>query len=79
MARNAAAIQSDLDAAYAGRVAVLSGAQSYSMDSGQSKKTVTRASLKEINNTIDQLNRELEDAIDGGASDCVTPLFQRFP
>ena len=79
MARSVSAIQADLDAAYAGRIAIMSGAQSYSIDSGQSKKTVTRASLREINSTITALERELENASDdaNGGAGIVSPSFRR--
>lgn len=36
-----------------------SGIQSYTLDTGQSKQTVTRANLTEINNVIDSLNNRI--------------------
>ncbi len=36
-----------------------SGIQSYTIDTGQSKQTVTRANLTEIQNMINSLNNEL--------------------
>ena len=64
MARTAAEIQTDLDAAYAARRAALLG-QSYALDTGQGRQTVTRANLTEINRTIQALETELSEVVDG--------------
>jgi hypothetical protein len=60
LARSATAIQAELDLWYAARAAVASG-QSYSLDSGQGRQTVTRANLRDINSTIDRLESDLRD------------------
>jgi len=60
--RTSADIQADLDAARSARITALT-AQSYSLDTGQGKQMVTRASLSEINKTIRELEAELETAI----------------
>lgn len=65
MARSATDIQTDLDAAYEARRTAMS-AQSYSLDTGQGKQTVQRASLAELNATIRALEQELEDATEPG-------------
>ncbi len=64
MARAVAEIQADLDAAYAARRAALLG-QSYTLDTGQGRQTVTRANLTEINRTIQTLETEMAEAVDG--------------
>jgi hypothetical protein len=72
--RTVAEIQIDLDAAYVARRAALSG-QSYSLDTGQGRQTVTRADLPAINATIRDLESELAEA--GGT---ITRLsFERTP
>ena len=65
MARSVAEIQADLTAAYASRTAAMS-AQSYTLDTGQGRQTVERASLSDINKTIRELTQELEDATEPG-------------
>ena len=79
MPRTVEDIQTDLDEAYAARRVALK-AQSYSSDSGQSKQSVSRASLSDINKTIRELQIELENAsaIAGGAADLVGLDFERF-
>ena len=62
--RDATAIQADLTAAYSARTAALLG-QSYSLDTGQGRQTVTRANLTEINRTIQSLEAELDEATNG--------------
>lgn len=63
MARTTAQIQADLDTAYAARRAALLG-QSYTLDTGQGRQTVTRADLRAIENTIAILEAELADTSD---------------
>jgi hypothetical protein len=65
--RDPALIQSDLDAA---RVALRSAmtAQSYSLDSGQGKQSVTRASIGDLQGVIRDLENELEDASGSGGN-----------
>lgn len=58
-------IKADLAAAYEARRNALL-AQSYSLDTGQSRQSVTRARLDEINRTIAALEAELEEAADSG-------------
>ena len=41
-------------------------AQSYTLDTGQGRQTVERASLSDINKTIRELTQELEDATEPG-------------
>lgn len=66
MARSVTDIQADLDAAYAARRAALQ-AQSYSVDSGQGRSSVTRAELKSIQTLVKSLEAELDEATPGGA------------
>jgi len=66
MSRDPAKIQADLDAAYASRLTAMQ-AQSYSLDTGQGRQVVQRANLSDINDTIRNLETELEDATDQGA------------
>ena len=61
MARSYAAIQTALNAFYAAQLA-LATHQSYSLDTGQGRQTVTRANLTEINRTIQALEAELSEA-----------------
>jgi hypothetical protein len=65
MARSAAQIQIVLDAFYAAQLG-LATHQSYSLDTGQGRQTVTRANLTEINRTIAELEAELADLNSGG-------------
>jgi hypothetical protein len=67
MPRSATDIQADLDAAYTARRTAMQ-AQSYSLDTGQGKQLVTRADLSSINDTIRQLESELEDATGAGGN-----------
>lgn len=67
MPRSVADIQADLDAAYASRRTALQ-AQSYSLDTGQGKQLVNRADLSSIQDTIRQLECELEDATGTGGN-----------
>jgi hypothetical protein len=64
MARSYADVQAELTAAYSARRAALLG-QSYSLDTGQGRQTVTRANLTEINRTIQGLEAELDEATNG--------------
>jgi hypothetical protein len=64
MARTITAIQADLDAFYAARRAVALG-QTYQLDTGQGRQAVTRANLTEINRTIQTLETELSELVDG--------------
>lgn len=64
MARTTAAVQADLDAFYAARRAVALG-QAYQLDTGQGRQAVTRANLTEINRTIQALEVELSELVDG--------------
>ena len=50
--------QSDLAAAYAGRLAAMNG--SYTLDTGQGKQSVTRMPLKDWNILIANLKDEIE-------------------
>jgi hypothetical protein len=59
--RTAAAIQTDLDVAYAAR-RIAMNAQSMQLDTGQGRQTVTRADLPAINATIRELESELAEA-----------------
>jgi hypothetical protein len=65
MARSAAQIQIVLDAYYAAQLG-LATHQSYSLDTGQGRQTVTRADLPSINATIAQLEAEIEQLTSGG-------------
>jgi len=61
--RTSAAIQTDLDAAVEARRVAMT-AQSYSTNTGQGSQGVTRANLKDLNDTIKYLTQELEEALD---------------
>jgi len=74
MARTTAEIQTDLDAAYAAR-RVAMNAQSMQLDTGQGRQTVTRANLTEINRTIQALEAEMAELVDG-ANPGIT--FERY-
>lgn len=76
--RTVSAIQADLTAAYATRLAVLK-AQQMSLNTGQSTQTVTRANLTEVNRLIDSLKAELEEAeqLARGDSGIVSLAFRR--
>ncbi len=50
-------------------LALSSGAQSYSLDTGQTKQSVTKANLTELRKTLEWLNKELrrlDDELNGG-------------
>jgi hypothetical protein len=64
MARSYADVQAELTAAYSARRAALLG-QSYSLDTGQGRQTVTRANLTEISHLIQALEAELDEATNG--------------
>ncbi len=76
--RSTTDIQTDLDAVRAARIKAITS-QSYSLDSGQTRQTVTRANLTEINKTIRQLESELarSEAADRGDSGIVALNFRR--
>lgn len=65
--------------AYEGAVdALASGVQSYSLNTGQSQQSVTRANLKDINSTLDSLyNRlvTLEARLTGNGATRVIPTW----
>lgn len=61
MARTSAEIQADLTILYSARTAAAMG-QSYTLDTGQGRQSVTRANLTEINRAIQQLEAELQEA-----------------
>ena len=61
MARDALDIQADLTILYAARIAAATG-QSYTLDTGQGRQSVTRADLATINATIATLESELSEA-----------------
>lgn len=77
--RTIAEIQADLDAAVAGRRAAMQ-AQGYSLDTGQGKQMVNRASLSEFNKTIRELQAELSEAqaYESGDSGIVAGSFVRY-
>ena len=76
--RSTTDIQTDLDAVRAARIKAIT-AQSYTLDSGQTRQGVVRANLTEINKTIRQLESELarSEAADRGDSGIVAPTFRR--
>ena len=76
--RSTTDIQTDLDLARSARMKAITG-QSYSLDTGQTRQTVTRANLTEINKTIRQLESELAraEAADRGDSGIVALNFRR--
>lgn len=76
--RSTTDIQTDLDAVRAARIKAVT-AQSYNLDSGQTRQGVVRANLTEINKTIRQLESELEraEAADRGDSGIVALNFRR--
>ncbi len=65
MPRSATQLQASLTLWYAAQDA-LASAQSYSMDTGQGRVTLTRANLTEITRTIAELEAELAELTDGG-------------
>jgi len=74
MARSATEVQLDLDAFYTLRrtAATNGGIAEYSIDSGQGRQSTKRYSLKEINDTIRQLESELLEATTDGGPTFVT-------
>ena len=78
MDQTSAEIKADLDAFRAARRALITGAQSYMIDSGGGKKQVTRADLDSLNATIDNLARDYEAALDdeNGGSGWGTPIVR---
>ena len=76
--RSTTDIQTDLDAVRAARIKAIT-AQSYTLDSGQTRQGVVRANLTEINKTIRQLESELSraEAADRGDSGIVALNFRR--
>ena len=71
-------IQADLDAVRAARIKAVT-AQTYSLDTTQTRQSVTRANLTEISNLIRQLESELSraEAADNGDSGLVNLTFRR--
>lgn len=63
MARSVTDIQADLDAAYLARRTAFQ-AQSYSLDTGQGRHSVTRVDLKALSQEIKNLEAELAGATD---------------
>lgn len=59
-ARTITDVQADLDAAYAARRSAFL-AQSYSLDTGQGKQSVTRVDMKALSREISILEAELSD------------------
>ena len=59
-ARTITDVQADLDAAYAARRSAFL-AQSYSLDTGQGKQSVTRVDMKSLSREISILEAELSD------------------
>ncbi len=59
---------------------VVSKGQSYSLDTGQGKQTVTRADLSQINKTLGILKQEYEEAVaeESGESGILAPTFRRY-
>jgi hypothetical protein len=76
MPRPTADIQADLTAALESRRMALQ-AQGYSLDTGQGKQSVNRASLSEINKTIRELQAELDEAQNSDAG-LMTGSFMRY-
>jgi uncharacterized coiled-coil DUF342 family protein len=63
------ATKAAITAYHAAILALSSGAQSYSLDTGQTKQSVTKANLTELRKTLDWLNKELrqlDDELNGG-------------
>jgi len=56
-------------------LALASGAQTYSLDTGQTRQTVTKANLTEMRKTLAELNAELE-ALDRQVNGA-TPTYGR--
>lgn len=74
-------IQVELEEVREARRVALKG-QSYTLDTGQGRQTVTRADLRALNETIQLLEAELEaaqaDAACGGNSGLIKPEFRRY-
>lgn len=58
-------------------LALSSGAQSYTLDTGQTRQTVTKAQLSQLSTTLDRLEGRLQRLIDMrcGAGTYVRPGF----
>lgn len=65
MVRTSTEIQADIIEARAALRAAMS-AQSYTLDTGQGKQTVTRANIKDLRAYIRDLEQELEDTTEPG-------------
>jgi len=77
--RTSTEIRADLVIVRAARIKAVE-AQNYSLNTGQSTQSVTRANLTEINKTISALEAELEEALarETGDSGIVSAQFRRF-
>lgn len=75
MSRTLAAIQADLDLAYAARAKALE-AESYTLDSGQGRRSVTR-NLQNIEKTIRTLKDEYAEAESEASGDGVISMTYR--
>ena len=77
--RSVAEIQADITNARAHRTAILTGAQEYQLDTGQTRQVVKRANLTELNRTIRELEAELgaAEAAARGDSGIVAMRFRR--
>jgi hypothetical protein len=73
--RDQSDIQSDLDAARAALRSAMT-AQSYSLDSGQGKQSVTRANVGDLQAVIRDLENELEDSTGAGGN--FTATLERY-
>jgi hypothetical protein len=74
MPRSAADIQATLNKFYAARDAIALG-QSYTLDTGQGRLSMTRANLAELENSINNLEQQLEE-IEAGTSPQIN--FHRY-
>lgn len=77
--RTSTEIKADLDEARAARITALKG-QSYTLDTGQGRQTVTRADLRAIGETIRELEAEYEEALarETGDSGIISATFRRL-
>lgn len=77
--RTSTEIKTELDAARTARTTALS-AQTYSLDTGQGKQSVTRADLTQINKTITILRQEYDEAVadESGESGIIAATFARY-
>jgi hypothetical protein len=79
--RPIATIQQDLTNAQNARTAILTGAQSGSLNSGSGSTSFTAADLKTLNDLIKDLVEELGDAQDEqnyGTTNLTTTIFRRM-